>query len=261
MLTTVVYSDSTSAAQTDTDCPLVNDPSVSILNSHPIFPVPLWIMWVLALGLTVTRVRISTPRLKPIVRPVVAPVDQSATVTDGFRALEYFRHPVMLNPVEEVQMLRTNTTAVAERDVIVLTVGDGNFNIPQGELYVSRGTTSYTPTVTTWSAGAITLDDTLQVGRYSIAGLRVVSANTPAARLIFPGAPVAGALPQIRPGVPGCGSDTFQGYPWTRFGTLGEYGQFESFAVPQLEVYQTTATANPEVFFDLINVRIGARAQ
>lgn len=261
MLHTVVYSDSTSSAQTDTDCPLVSDPSVTVLNNHPLFPIPIWICWALAVGLTVTRVRISTPRLKPVVRPVIAPVDQSATVTDGFRAYEAFRHPVMLNPVEEVQMLRTNTTAVAERDAIALTVTDGNFNVPQGECYVARATTSYTPTVNVWSSGAITLDDTLQVGRYSIIGLRVVSANTVVGRLIFPGAPVQGGLPQIRPGVPGCGTDTFQGYPWTRFGVLGEYGQFESFALPQVEVFQTTATANPEVFFDLVNVRIGARAQ
>lgn len=261
MFTTVVYSDSTSAAQTDTDIPLVSDPSVTILNSHPLFPIPVWIEWAYALGLTVTRVRISTPRLKPILRPVISPVDQSATVTDGFRLLKYYEQPVMLNPVEEVQMLRTNTTAVAERDAVVLTVGDRNYNVPQGECYCGRYTTSFTPTVVVWSSGSITLDDTLQVGRYSIIGHRVVSANTVAARLIFPGAPIAGALPQIRPGILGYGTDAFQGHPEFRFGRLGEHGQFESFALPSLEVFQTTATANPEGFFDLVNVRIGARAQ
>lgn len=259
MFTTVVYSDSTSAAQTDTDIPLVSDPSVAILNNHPLFPAPLWIEWAYALGLTVSRVRISAPRLKPILRPVISPVDQSATITDGFRALEYYKYPVMLNPTEEIQMLRTNTTAVAERDAVALTVGDRQYNTPQGECYVGRATTSFTPTVVVWSSGVVTLDDTLQVGRYSIIGMRVVSANTVVGRLIFPGAPLAGALPQIRPGVIASGTDTFQGYAMFRFGYLGEFGQFESFAVPQLEVFQTTATANPEVFFDLVNVRIGAR--
>lgn len=261
MFHTVVYSDSTSAAQTDTDIPLLTDPSVTILNNHPLFPIPTWIQWVYGLGLTMSRVRISTPRLKPILRPVVSPVDQSATVTDGFRALDYWRHGIMLNPVEEVQMLRTNTTAVAERDYVALCVGDNQRNIPQGEVYCGRATTSFTPTANVWSSGVITLDDTLQVGRYSIIGLRVVGANTVVGRLIFPGAPLAGGLPQIRPGVIAVGTDTFQDRWFQRFGLLGEFGQFESFALPQLDVVQSTATANPEVFMDLVNVRVGARAQ
>lgn len=261
MLFTVDYTDSTAAAQTDTDIPLATDPSVTILNSHPIFPVPVAVQWVYGLGLTMTRVRISTPRLKPVVRPVINPVDQAATPSENYRLFDYWRHPIMLNPVEEVQMLRTNTTAVAERDHVVLTVGDNQRNTPQGDLYISRWTTSFTPTANAWSNGALTADDTLQAGRYSIIGMRVNSTGLVAARLIFPGAPVPGQIPQIRPGVKGDTSNATEGVWWTRFGTLGVYGEFESFAAPQVEVMNTAATANPEVFLDIINIRLGARAQ
>lgn len=261
MFTIVDYTDSTAAAQTDTDIPLATDSHVTVLNSHPLFPIPVFVQWWYAAGLTMTRVRLSTPRLKPIVRPVLQPVDQSATVTDNLRIIEYWRHPIMLNPVEETQMLRSNTTAVAERDHVVLAVGDNQRNIPQGDLYLARATTAFTPTANTWSTGVITLDDTLQVGRYSIVGMRVNDATGIAARLIFPGAPIAGALPQIRPGVRVTASQAQEGIYWMRYGMMGEYGQFESFAVPALEIMDAGPTANPEVFLDIIPVRVGARAQ
>lgn len=265
MFLTVAYSaTSGTVAFTDQDLTLVSDPSVTNLNGHPIFPVPVWVQWAYALGLTLTRVRISAPRLRPITRPVIQPVDASNTPSEAYRLIEYFRHPIQLNPVEEIQMLATKTSIVAETDVVVLTVGDNQRNVPQGDMYTLRMTTSYTPTVGVWTSGALTADDTLQVGRYSIIGLRVNNANAAAARLIFPGAPVAGALPQIRPGVIATQSNSTEGYWQFRYGVMGEFGQFESFALPQVEVLVPTgqaATANPEVFFDIVPVRVGARAQ
>lgn len=260
MLWTVAYSDSTSSAQTDTDIPLVSDPSVTILNNHPIFPNPYSIMWAYALGLLMQRVRISAPRLRPITRPLISPVDQSATPTENLRIAEWWRRPLMLNPVEEIQMLRTNTTAVAERDFVVLTVGDGQRNVPQGDCFTVRGTTAFSATVATWSPGTITLDDTLQVGRYSIVGLRVENAGGVAGRLIFPGVPVAGASPVLRPGVKVAQSVADEDTWWMRYGVSGEYGQFESFALPQIDMMVATVAANPTVLMDIVPVRIGARA-
>lgn len=257
----VDYTDSTSAAQTDTDIPLATDSMITSLNNHPLFPVPVKVRWWFGLGLTMTRVRLSAPRLKPIVRPVLQPVNQLATVQSPLPLMDYFRHSIVLNPVEETQMLRTNTTAVAERDHVVLCVGDDNYNVPQGDMYVARATTAFTGTANAWSTGAITLDDTLSVGRYSIVGMRVNDATGVAARLIFPGAPVVGGLPQIRPGVV-CRANNAQVDPLVfREGLGGELGQFESFALPVLEIMDAGPTANPEVFWDIVNVRMGARAQ
>jgi hypothetical protein len=257
MMHTVDYSDSTSAAQTDSDIPLSTDPSVTILNGHPIFPVPIWVVWAYALGLTVTRVRISTPRVKPITRPLVRPVESAAAPSSRPQLSENWRRPIKLNPVEEIQMLRTNTTAVAERDHVVLTVGDLNFNVPQGDCYTARFTQTLTTTANTWSSAAISFDDTLMTGRYSVVGLDVQLAAEIAARLIFPGAPIAGSPPQIRPGVLGepVGGE---GTRWFRWGFMGEFGQFESFAAPAVEHMNTAATAVVDGFADLVLVRPGA---
>lgn len=261
MFMVVDYTDSQSTAQVDTDIPLATDSMITSLNSHPLFPVPVWVQWWYGLGTSMTRVRLSAPRVKPIVRPVLSVTDQGTAPSDPLKILDYFRHPIMLNPVEEIQMLRSKTSAVAERDHVVLAVGDSQRTIPGGDMYIARATTSFTPTANAWSTGNLTMDDTLQVGRYSIIGARVNDATGVAARFIFPGAPIQGGLPQIRPGVP-CRTGPGQSdwFP-SRFGGMGELGQFESFALPVLEIMDAGPTANPEVLFDLINVRIGARAQ
>lgn len=258
MFMIVDYTDSTAAAQTDTDIPLASDSMVTVLNSHPLFPAPVQVRWWFCSGLTVTRVRLSAPKVKPVVRPVLSIINQAATVGDPLKIFDYWRHSIMLNKTEEIQMLRSNTTGVAERDHVVLAVGDSNFNVSQGELYVARGTTVFTPTANAWSvAPAIAMDDTLQVGRYEIQGARVNDATGIAARFIFPGAPIQGGLPQIRPGVicrTGAGQSDY--FPH-RYGGQGVFGQFESFALPTLEIMDAGPTANPEVLLDIVPVRIG----
>lgn len=257
MFMIVDYNDSQATAQVDTDIPLATDSMVTSLNSHPLFPAPVMVQWWYGIGLTMTRVRLSAPKVKPIARPVLSVVDTANAPTDPLKILDYFRHSITLNKTEEIQMLRSKTSAVAEVDHVVLAVGDGNRTVAGGEMYIARATTAFTGVLNKWSTGSINMDDTLGVGRYSIIGMRCNLATGIAARLIFPGAPIQGAFPQIRPGVPcrtGAGqSDWFP----SRFGGMGELGQFESFAVPVLEVMDAGPTANPEVLFDLVPVRLG----
>ncbi len=260
MFMIVDYTDTQTAAQVDTDLPLATDSMVTTLNSHPLFPVPVQMRWWYGLGTSLTRIRLSTPKVKPIVRPVLSITDQGTAPSDPLKMFDYWRHPIMLNAVEEVQMLRSKSSAIAERDHCVLAVGDGNFNVPQGEMYVARATTSFTPTINAWTTGNLTMDDQLQVGRYSIIGMRCNDATGVAARLIFPGAPLQGSIPNIRPGVvcrTGPGQSDY--FPH-RYGGQGEIGQFESFALPVAEVMDAGPTANPEFLFDIAVVRIGARA-
>lgn len=263
MFHTVAYSATSGAAAfTDQDMTLVPDPSVTNLNNHPIFPIPTWIQWIYALGTTMTRVRLSAPRLRPITRPVINPCDNSSTPSFPHMLMEYFRHPIQLNSVEEIQMLTTKTSVVAETDIVVLTVGDNQRNVPQGDMYVLRCTSTNGVVALQWQPAALSADDTLQVGRYSIIGLHVVNTTAIAARLIFPGAPVVGGLPQIRPGCLTVTSDNSQNFYQLRYGIPGEYGQFESFALPQTEVVGIVApTAATETFLDIVDVRVGARAQ
>jgi hypothetical protein len=256
MLATIAYTQTYSAAQTDVDFPVLSDPSFTTLNNHAIFPIPTWLQWAYANALLLQRVRISTPRLRPISRPLIRPIEQAAAPSSRPQFMEWFRHPIMLNALEEIQILYTTTTAAAERGFVILTVGDNNRNIPQGDMYTIRGTTSYTTTANAWSSGVITLDDTLAPGRYSVIGMDVFQATLEAARLIFPAGSIQGGWAAARPGVLGnvIGG---QGTRYMRYGILGELGQFNSYALPQIDALNSAAVANPEVYLDIVQVSQG----
>jgi hypothetical protein len=158
-------------------------------------------------------------------------------------------------------LVSNNAPMGGERDFVIATFGDGNRNVPQGDMYTLRATTSFTPTANAWSiSGAITFDDTLMGGQYSIIGLEMYNTGGVAARLVFPGPPIAGMIAQVRPGVIMPTANGSEHVRYHRYGFLGEYGRFESFAPPQVEVLQTGATTNPDVYMDVIQTRAGALA-
>lgn len=263
MLHTIAYSQTFAAPQTDVDFPAVTDPSVTVTAAnHVFFPVPVQIMVAYANALLIQRVRISTPSLKPVTRPLIRPLEQAAAPSSRPQLSEFFRDPINIKALEEIQLLYTTTTAVAERGFVILTVGDNVRTIAPGELYVLRATTAFTAVANAWTAGALVLDDVLAPGRYQIVGMEAIQATLEAARLIFPGAPYGQGqiMPQVRPGVVGLPSLGAQGTRYFRFGYLGSFGEFENVAPPVVEILNSAAVANPEVYLDIISVRQGARA-
>jgi hypothetical protein len=257
MLWLIAATDSTSAAQTDSDLPFISaDQSLVVDGSnHPLLPVPLWLMWSYALGLTVTRMRLSIPRYRAFARPAIRPIEQAANPSSRPQFAENWRHPIRLPAIESIQMLRSNTTGVAERDFALLCMGDGVRNTPPGDLFTVRFTTSFTPTANAWTAsGAITFDDVLMQGHYSIVGMDGGATGGVAARLIPVGQPMVGNVPAARPGIIWPTSLGQQGTRYNRWGYLGEFVRFLNVQPPQLEVLFTAATANPEGYFDLVKL-------
>lgn len=261
MLWTFLANDSTAAAQTDTDMAWPTDQTLTFDQSgRPIMPNDYELIWAYGLGLTVTRMRLLMPWFLPYGRPVIRPIEGAANPSGRPQFAEYFRRPLKIKAAQPIRIQRTNTTAVAEQDYTVLTVGDGQFNAPPGDVYTLRFTTTFTPTVNAWTAsGKISPDDTLTPGIYSIVGIDQGAAGGVASRLIFPGAPLQGQPPQIRPGIIVPTTLTSQGNRYMRWGRLGEYGRFNSLAPPQLETYWNAATANPELYLDVVLISAGVR--
>lgn len=257
----VAYSQNYTAAQTDADVPALTDVTLTVdTSNHPLLPIALFGMWFYALGNTLSRCRISTPKFRGIARPLIRPIEQAANPSSRPQLMESWRHRLLFNAVEPVSVLVTNNAPTGgERNFVLLSFGDGNMNSPQGDLYTIRLTSSFTPTANAWSAsGQLTFDDVLMAGRYSIIGFETFNTGGVAARLIFPGPCLPGALPQVRPGIVMGTAVGNQMTRYFRYGFLGEFGQFESFAPPQMEVLQTAATTNPECYWDIVQTRMGA---
>lgn len=263
MLWTMAYSANYTSAQTDTDMGLITDVTAVVdSNNHPLLPMPMFAAWIYALGNTLSRVRISAPKFRPVARPLIRPLEQAANPSSRPIFQESWRHPLKFNSVEPIAMLVTNNAPTGgERNFVVITWGDLNRNSPPGDEYTVRCTTTFTPTANAWSAsGNISFDDTLMAGRYSITGYEMFATGGVAARLAFPGAPAMGSIMQARPGIIVPTANGSQHTRYFRHGFLGEFGQFESFAPPQAEVLFTAATANPELYLDIVQVRQGAQA-
>lgn len=260
MFSLAAYSASYAAAQTDTDMPALTDATWSINSNNHIVPQQqLWVRWAYALGLTITRARIKTPRMLAIGRPCIRPIEQAANPSSRPQLAEYWRAPLRLNALEELAIQISNTTAVAERDYVILSLGDTNFTSASGDLYTIRATSTFASVANAWASGSFTLDDTIAVGKYSVQGMENEEATGVAARLIFVGSPSAGVMPSFRPGVISITSLGSQDTRWFRWGSQGEYGRFDSFALPNLEVLNTAAgVVVRDVYLDIVQLSSSA---
>jgi hypothetical protein len=110
-----------------------------------------------------------------------------------------------------------------------------------------RGTAAITGVVGSWASGAITLDQNLPAGIYEIQGLDMFGTNLLVGRLIFPGGGLRPGAP-ARNAVSNVPNDLFTG------GKLGVYGQFDTVALPQLEIFVEAANSAQEVYMDIVKV-------
>ena len=93
----------------------------------------------------------------------------------------------------------------------------------------------------------LTWTNSLPQGTYSVCGLSVYSATAIAARLI-----IQNQVP--RPGIVASADVTTTQEPMFSYGEMGEYGRFESFVMPQVEVLAHTADTAQSVVLQVIRV-------
>jgi hypothetical protein len=233
----------------DEDIPAVNDTVITISNNHFIPPVPMRILAVAATAVNFGRVKISTPKLRATAQ-IQFPRGTTAAGAFTFSQVNLLTDmPISINAIDELSCLITTTAVAATQPTCGIWLDDGHTMSPRGEPYWIHGTSTPTGIANGWSNAAITLDQTLPAGRYSVIGMRVT--GVPAvvmARLIFP-------TQIFRPGVPGCTANTAnEGYFWEN-GHFGEYGQFASVAQPLLEVFTNAAGAvTPDVWLQLLRL-------
>ena len=246
--TAAYFSAAVTAGATDFDLPAVTEAPTPVQNNHFAFQVPAKVIGMYVLGVNLTRAKIQTPKLRALSNPYIQPIERSATVPNRALFADYTTGPLQLAPFDETSLLVSNDAGAGTTISGFIWVDDGNTVRPAGQIFTVRGTLSGTGAAGTWLLSSMTLDQTLPAGRYSVVGMKVISTLAAAARLVFPG--------QVwRPGV--INSLTAGVYPGDYFqrGYLGELGQFESTAQPQIEVFGLGAAAPSEVYLDLIKIR------
>ncbi len=245
-----LYTSTPGAAVTDADSPAATDPAVTIVNGHPIFPVPIQVTFGYSgLAIVQTRAKLTTPKIRCFNNVNLRPIDvAAATPATRPPLVEYFHHPLSLNPIDENQVLVTTSALAATPIYTVIGFHDGNFNVAQGDMYTIHATCAGVSAAAAWSTQPIVLDQPLPAGRYQIIGYDSYATTNLFSRIVFPN--------QVwRPGCLSGATVAFINSRYIRWGRLGAWGEFETFALPQVDIWNSAGGTNAmDITFDLVRV-------
>lgn len=243
------YNSLVSAGAINADISAITDQSLTISNGHYVLTENARLVAAYAQGENILRARVNTPKLRATSLPYLEPVNRATAPGDLPPYVSYGQYALGLDPIDEIAFETTNDLASStERHYIGAWFKFGERPVPVGPAFTVRATSSFTATANAWTAGAVVLDQVLPAGRYSVVGMRTIGTNLVLGRMIFPNQ-------VIRPGVIASASEGESDFNMCRYGSMGELGQFDSIAQPQLEVIASGANTAQTLYMDLIRVR------
>ena len=193
--------------------------------------------------------RLTSPSIRGVVRYFVEPVNgrnDGNVVADAIqRVLDLRKDPLIFRPKEIINADIHSDPTAAARQWVLLWLSDA----PPAEVNLQTWTVRAVGTTVlvagAWTAGTITLDDSLPAGRFNVVGFRARSTTLVAARLVFPGS-------AWRPGALGCTAQNDFAHPMFRAGGLGVLGSFDLDTIPQVEYLANAADAAETVYLDIV---------
>lgn len=227
----------------------VLDQSLTVsANNRYIFPGNYRCLAAALMGVNMSAARINAPSLRSVVLPEIYPVNAAAALGDNVKYTVYGRNGPRFIRNEEVTLEVSHGGAGAEDQFGALFVTENFVPAPDGPIFTLLATASPTLTDGTWVNAALTFNQTLPSGEYTVVGMNVVCNDAFLARLVFPG------QSQYRPGC--VVNDTYgqdNNTQMFRYGRMGLYGKFQSTAQPSVEFLGYAAGAeSPIVMLDCI---------
>jgi len=234
----LAYTKLDTAGALNEDIPAVTDNFATVQNSHYILQEDTTLMAAYARNAGITNARINTPDFRRVSIPSLQPVNVNAAPITLPPMIFFPPSRLRIPKIDEVSFEASNGGGGGVRTIGGIWVASmgHNFNIPQGDVYTLRFTSTITTVANVWTLGNMAFDQTLPAGNYTVVGLDVIGVTTEFARLAFLG---GGMRPGVivRPAVSNYMWDSF------RFGNAGVLGIFASTAIPNLEVFGTAAAA------------------
>jgi len=197
--------------------------------------------------------RLSAPSLLRVARQLVSPVQGAAAAVNlpgDPHAIAVFAGGLADLATNEALDAIVNTAPAAPQihSVVVWLADSTPGPVLPAEIFTIRATGATALVAGTWtSVSALTFDDQLPVGRYSIVGMRAQSPNLLAARLVVPGY-------AWRPGVLGCNSAAHRDDWRFRQGRSGEFAQFDEVTLFSVECLAAAADAAEQFWFDVAKI-------
>lgn len=244
----LAYTASAPAGGTNVDIPGVFDGYASLQNGHYLLPHTLWLNAAYVSGATITGAQVNAPTLRDITLPQIQPLQVGAAPTSLAPISIYPPGMFPVSQTDELALNTSNSAGAAERHIGFYWVADRVLNYSQGKIITIVGTASITAGNLVWGAGVFTLTTGLPTGRYEVVGLDVVGANLMGARLVFPDG-------GMKPGCLARQTMAINPLPQFRFGKMGSWGQFDTWALPGIELFGSAAPTTQTIFMDVIKIR------
>lgn len=231
----------------------VADQHVTVSGDDLTVPELNRILGALAFSSNIEEAQISSPSLRRMFLHDLFPIwtaDYLAQLLPPYSDMK--ENPLTLERGEKMNFLIDNG-GNSEYGVGLVWLCDGTPVPAKGEIRTIRATITGGNSAYKWINQALTLSQTLPVGRFAVVGMHVQPGNEQsmmAARLVFKGG-------DWRPGVMGGFARIDLRPPEFRNGGLGIWGEFESDSPPTVDYMTKAASGTIIIYLDLIQIRSG----
>ncbi len=204
--------------------------------------------WAAAMGATLDDARLESPSLRIPTFPYIRPITVGVIPIAEPRVSDYSQQPFRLKGQEQLGLFATDPAVGPGNITGLVGLMQTSRPMPGGNIYKMRGVSTTAVVANVWSTiEPVTYTNDLPDGRYALVGMEHIAANGQGARVIF--------FDQVLR--PGCVSIVDIGdktHDLFIQGRLGNWGEFESDRVPNLEALCDGADAAHEVYLYLIQV-------
>lgn len=232
----------------NTQIPALNDGILSITNNNFLLPGPMQLLGATAMSVGHTRSYFSSPRINQYNPLYVRPLIQAVKPGDDPAIMDFCDRPLVLRGGEELALYGTTaTTPGPENYTALVWLAERKPDLPAGEVWQVKYTSTTAATANAWSAVQITLGQNLPDGTYAMVMSEHQSSNAIAHRWTF-------SNQYFRPGflsVTSLANRTYQGFYRLRFGQMGT---FSTYNIPRLEVLCNGADATHEGYMSVVKL-------
>lgn len=228
-----------------TDITPVTDDIWTISNAHFLPRENANLIWAAAMATNLQRAQVETPTILQMTPAMIRGIMAGLVPTSPQEMLTLAQNPQPLLKTEEI-IIRAIQNAGVNQRITCLAGVQITPNPPAiGEQFWMRGTSVTAAVANAWTTLAVTWASNLPQGNYAVTGLAVQSTNAQAARCIFENV-------SYRPGsisIPGLGNIS---HPYFKLGGLGQWGVFQNYAMPNIQVLANGADAAHEIYLGIM---------
>jgi hypothetical protein len=212
---------------------------------------------VMGLGVSLCHVRPQTPNFLPYPYWTLTPNNRGTSFESPARIWDFSKVPIAMKPTDELDIFTTQNSGGAETEYVGVNITDGPPTpVPAGMRFTVHGAATTTLAAAKWSTVNFTYDQTIPAGRYAIVGMRAFAATGKFARLIPTEAPnyrPGGIVTQAYDAIDPHGQRGWD-YLGQTDASWGVWIYTNSYVMPQVEFFSTSADTAEEIWFDMVLV-------